>query len=225
MIAPAPQGASGGLPAPGLLPEPGSLPPPGVLPPPGILPYPGSPPPPFSTFPGGSPGSQATAPNMSPQAKPPIVNYQPQPSLPMSVTGGGNRNSLGVPVLTDGLREWSYSLTDCLAEPSTCVLSTFLPCHIYSVNAQRFNHLERHGVPFHGHIETSNEDCIAYGILALFNAGWILQAMQRPNVRRRYGIRGDPLTDILISGCCVPCELVQEYREIQLEESSFIVPQ
>ena len=49
----------------------------------------------------------------------------------------------------------------------------------------------------------------------------IPQAISRSDLRRRYGIRGDAFNDVLTSGCCVPCELVQEHREIQLEESSF----
>lgn len=47
------------------------------------------------------------------------------------------------------------------------------------------------------------------------------QAILRSDVRRRYGIRGDAVDDVFATGCCLPCELVQTHREIQLEESSF----
>ena len=47
------------------------------------------------------------------------------------------------------------------------------------------------------------------------------QAISRSDVRRRYGIRGDAVDDVLTSSFLLPCGLVQTHREIQLEESSF----
>ena len=35
--------------------------------------------------------------------------------------GGGNRNALGIPVMEDGLREWSYDLFDCFADYRICM--------------------------------------------------------------------------------------------------------
>lgn len=39
-------------------------------------------------------------------------------------------------------------------------------------------------------------------------------------MRRRYGIRGGCAGDCLASWCCDACALVQERRELELEEDS-----
>ncbi|KAF8480030.1 PLAC8 family-domain-containing protein [Russula ochroleuca] len=136
--------------------------------------------------------------------------------------GGGDRNLLRIPVLGNGLRSWSFGLFDCFSDLPTCVLSMCCCCYVYSRNKQRFVHLETHGVPLRAPPGRYNHDCISYVCLqCCLGAGWGLQAISRSDVRRRYGIRGDAFNDVLTSGCCVPCELVQEHREIQLEESSF----
>jgi len=127
-----------------------------------------------------------------------------------------------VPVMGDGLRHWSFSLFDCFADLSTCLLATICPCYIYSRNRQRFTHLEIHGVPFQGRFESFTHDCVAHCCLQVINASSALQAISRFNVRRRYGIRGNEFEDVLASGCCRPCQLVQEHREIHLEEISFV---
>ena len=36
-------------------------------------------------------------------------------------SGRGNRNALGIPVIEDGLRGWSYDLFDCFADRRTCM--------------------------------------------------------------------------------------------------------
>ena len=46
-------------------------------------------------------------------------------------SGRGNRNALGIPVMEDGLREWSYDLFDCFTDCRTCMcglcLTTLVP--------------------------------------------------------------------------------------------------
>lgn len=122
--------------------------------------------------------------------------------------------------MADGLRSWSYPLFDCFSDLPTCVLSTFCCCYVYSQNKLRSAHLQSYGVPLRERVGVYNHECIAHVLLQCLNAGWALQAISRSDVRRRYGIRGDACNDVLSSACCVPCELVQEHREIQLEESS-----
>ncbi|KAI0273895.1 PLAC8 family-domain-containing protein, partial [Russula aff. rugulosa BPL654] len=96
-------------------------------------------------------------------------------------------------------------------------LSCCCCCHVYSRNKRRLDHLETHGTPLREPVERYNHDCVSYFWLQFFLcSGWILSAISRSNVRRRYGIRGDAINDVLLSGCCHPCELVQEHREIQL---------
>jgi len=47
---------------------------------------------------------------------------------------------------------------------------------------------------------------------------WILQMMQRGEVRSKYGLKGDGCTDCLCACCCVPCDLVQQDKEAQFRE-------
>ncbi|KAH9968112.1 PLAC8 family-domain-containing protein [Russula dissimulans] len=153
-----------------------------------------------------------------------IVNAQPRPSGPMDpnrLRGGGNRNAHRVSIMGDGLRDWSFGLFECMSDLPTCLRATIAPCYVYSTNRQRLDHLEIRGEPFHGSFVYFNHECMSYALLQFFNAGWALQAITRHDVRRRYGIRGDGLHDVLASGLCIPCGLVQEHREIGLEESSF----
>lgn len=44
---------------------------------------------------------------------------------------------------------------------------------------------------------------------------------QRGNTRARYNIKGGGLGDCCTAFCCLPCDLTQESREIELEEQSF----
>jgi len=150
-----------------------------------------------------------------------IASTQPQPSVPMQVAAGGNKNAMNVQIMGDGFRDWSFDLFDCFADLSTCLLATISPCYIYSRNRQRFTHLEMHGLPLQERVEAFNHDCVSHGCLQVVNASFALQAISRFNVRRRYRIRGNEFGDVLASGLCIPCQLVQEHREISLEEMSF----
>ena len=49
----------------------------------------------------------------------------------------------------------------------------------------------------------------------------IPQTMQRGETRVRYNVAGDGVNDFLTACCCHPCGLVQESREIELEEGSY----
>ena len=39
-------------------------------------------------------------------------------------------------------------------------------------------------------------------------------------IRQRYNIRGNPVKDVCKAVWCIPCILVQQSREIELEEES-----
>lgn len=48
-----------------------------------------------------------------------------------------------------------------------------------------------------------------------------MQGIQRGSTRGRYNISGNGCGDFLASICCPVCELVQEAREIELEENTY----
>jgi hypothetical protein len=51
-------------------------------------------------------------------------------SRPMTIggSGGGDRNMLRVPVLADGLRDWSFGVFNCFSDLPTCKLCTTTTC-------------------------------------------------------------------------------------------------
>ena len=58
-------------------------------------------------------------------------------------------------------------------------------------------------------------------VRALIRILWA-QIGTRREIRARYGIRGNACDDCITSYFCFPRALIQERREIELEESSFL---
>jgi len=140
---------------------------------------------------------------------------------PMTL-GGGNRNAKNLPVEQDG-RAWSNGLCDCCGDAGTCVVSCFCPCIVYSKVKQRYEHLERNGSPDPEHGGgVCSADCMLFCCLnGVLGIGFVLQMFQRGNTRTRYNIKGGALGDCCTALFCMPCDLTQESREIELEEQSF----
>lgn len=147
---------------------------------------------------------------------------QPQPTPGMVIGGGGNRNAKNMPMGADG-REWSNGLCDCCDAPGTCLLSWCCPCISYAKNKHRYEHLNSRGTPDPEHGGSCcSGDCMLHALIAgCCGGGWILQFMQRGNVRSRYNIKGGSCGDCCTAFFCSPCELTQESRELELEEKSF----
>ncbi|KAH9964823.1 PLAC8 family-domain-containing protein [Russula compacta] len=146
------------------------------------------------------------------------VNTQPQQIAPMAV--GGNKNALIREVGADGKRDWSYDLIDTNCPCNLFLLACFCPCFFFGKTKQRLSHLEDRGVPLpDGGDKCDGEYCLyCCGFACGFRL--CLQVPNRSDVRRRYGIRGGCMGDCLASWCCDPCALVQERRELELEEGS-----
>jgi Cys-rich protein (TIGR01571 family) len=70
-----------------------------------------------------------------------------------------------------------------------------------------------------GHAGAFFGGCGCYEIVA--DPGSRIQIRQREEMRERYGIRGSAVNDCCVAAWCRPCALVQERREIELEERSF----
>jgi Cys-rich protein (TIGR01571 family) len=117
--------------------------------------------------------------------------------------------------------------------------STCCPCIVYSRNRQHLRSLQYQGTPLPAGSEKKDEHCCIYCGLVITSYQWILQVRSdctdhmrfrltsgvqirpREEIRERYGIRGGPISDCLVSWCCRSCALTQEHREIELEERSF----
>jgi len=155
---------------------------------------------------------------------PPPQGYQQQPAPQQ----GMNPNVPGGPGKAheydaNGQREWSNDLLDCFGDCGTCCLAYFCPCVVYQQVKQRLDHLQRDGRPdpeLGG--SGCGGDCCLYGtVLAFCGIGWVFQIGTRSSIRTRYRIRGGGFTDCLASCLCVPCELTQSSRELEVEEATF----
>jgi len=65
--------------------------------------------------------------------------------------------------------------------------------------------------------------CFTHAICLPLGVGLVLQAITRGHIRMRYRIKGDGCSDFAAAVCCGPCQLVQESRELEVEEGSFIL--
>ena len=59
--------------------------------------------------------------------------------------------------------------------------------------------------------------------VVMFGTDQATQIGTRSSVRTRYRIKGGGCGDCMASWCCMPCELTQESREMELEEQSMRV--
>jgi len=57
---------------------------------------------------------------------------------------------------------------------------------------------------------------------ACFGFHWVLEALQRSEVRRKYNLKGSFITDIAVSCCCVLCDLTQQEKETQVREAEIL---
>ncbi|KAH9036854.1 PLAC8-domain-containing protein [Lactarius pseudohatsudake] len=160
---------------------------------------------------------------MSGNAKEPISS-QPQGTAPMAQRG--NKNTLNREVGADGQRNWSSQLCGCSCPSGSsglaiCCLAMWCPGVVFGRNKQRLRHLQSQGTPLPGGGTYVNGDCAVYCCLAGPRLSWILGIGERTDIRARYSIRGSTFEDRFTSWCCTPCALVQEHREISLEETTF----
>lgn len=146
-----------------------------------------------------------------------------RPMMPSNV--GGDRNALRVPIMSDGLRSWSYELFDCFSDLPTCmylwpclippavpgslptsgVLSCCCCCYVYSQNKQRFTHLDMHGTPLREPVRRYNHDCLSWFLLQCgLGAGWGLQVRSSVSspwmLDRRYGFSRRPYPALMCAG-------------------------
>ncbi|KAL9710029.1 hypothetical protein Ac2012v2_007091 [Leucoagaricus gongylophorus] len=143
---------------------------------------------------------------------------QPQPVPGMTLRHCGNLNAKNLPVSEHG-RDWSNGLCDC---SGTCFRACFCPCVVYAQNKHRYEHMKSNLAP---HPENGGSccsgDCMLHAFISVIVGGWLLQCMQRDNIRQRYKIKGGCWSDCCTALCCTPCELAQESKELELEEKTW----
>ncbi|KAJ3517715.1 hypothetical protein NLJ89_g331 [Agrocybe chaxingu] len=148
------------------------------------------------------------------------MSYTQQPMATPGMIVQGNRNVRNLPSDAEG-REWSNGLCGCCDAPGTCIVAWCCPCITYGKVKRRYEHLNSKGYPDPENGGCCNSDCVVHGFVTFCGFGWVMQMMNRGNIRSRYNIKGGGCGDCCASFWCTPCELTQESIEVELEEQSY----
>jgi Cys-rich protein (TIGR01571 family) len=110
-------------------------------------------------------------------------------------------------------REWSSGFFGCLSPIDACLMTYCCPCVTFGKTHHRMmknNSMEGY--------EPVNTSCLMFLGSACFGLHWVLEAMQRSEIRKKYNLQGSCLTDIAVACCCVLCDLTQQDKETALRE-------
>jgi len=113
-----------------------------------------------------------------------------------------------------GTQEWSNDVFGCLdggleANDHLCLKATFCPWFVWGKQQERLRNPSLQGY------DRINNDCLIFaGASYCCGLSWILQFLKRGELREQYNIKGDQLTDCLLSACCHCCVLIQHDKEI-----------
>ncbi|CAG8949716.1 hypothetical protein HYFRA_00004034 [Hymenoscyphus fraxineus] len=120
-----------------------------------------------------------------------------------------------------GEAEWEHGLFDCFKGEDLLlgVQTYFCPCITYGKTQARTRD------PTLGSYELINTDCLMWTGAHCFGISWLLSCMKRTEIRESYNIRGDNVTDCLLSWCCNCCTLMQQEKEVIAKQKSGVVKQ
>ncbi|KAG4437190.1 hypothetical protein IFR05_007346 [Cadophora sp. M221] len=108
-----------------------------------------------------------------------------------------------------GTEEWNNDIWDCFkGADNLCLKATFCSCFVYGRTQARLRD------PTLAGYERINNDCLMFAGLNCFGLGFVLEFLKRSEIRAKYAIRGDALTDGLLSFCCGCCSIIQGEKEV-----------
>lgn len=55
-----------------------------------------------------------------------------------------------------------------------------------------------------------------------FGLHWVLEALQRSQIRAKYNLKGSFITDLAAACCCVLCDLTQQEKETKFREAQIL---
>ncbi|KAF1810749.1 PLAC8-domain-containing protein, partial [Eremomyces bilateralis CBS 781.70] len=112
------------------------------------------------------------------------------------------------------VRNWEHSGSDCCSPISSCFLGWCCPCFLYG----KVYHRTRKDSSMKD-FSWCNGSCCGYYVIAMCGCHWILQMMQRGEMRSKYQLQGGGCKDCLCACCCTPCDLVQQDKEAEFREN------
>ncbi|KAH9807923.1 PLAC8 family-domain-containing protein [Melampsora americana] len=164
-------------------------------------------------------------PNPEPVENPPTYQdtktNQPAHQVPMSVNQAQVEKTCiqRMKPETRPTRPWRHGLFKCHEECGTTCLSCWCPCMVYGRNHSRLSYIKMYHQPH----PTGGDPCgpmswLFTAVNCTFGVGWILQFLQRGEIRDRYLIEGSVIGDFCGACCCMCLQQVQESRELNEEE-------
>lgn len=66
---------------------------------------------------------------------------------------------------------------------------------------------------------TRCRQCLMFAGFSCIGLHWIPTIFQRADIRKKYGLQGNFVTDLLSSCCCACCSLVQQEKEAEYREA------
>jgi len=110
--------------------------------------------------------------------------------------------------------EWSNSFWDCCSPSELCCMAYWCPCVVFGKNVHRLKE------PSLATYSPVNLHCVGWCGLTYCGFFWVLQMLQRSDVRAKYNLAGSGLGDCCRPYCCPCCELMQEEKELILRTNS-----
>jgi len=111
-----------------------------------------------------------------------------------------------------GAQPWHEAFCGCLNPIDLCCITYCLPC----VTFGKTHHRLRKDANLAGY-EPVNTSCLLILAAGCICCHWIPLSMQRADLRAKYNLQGDCLTDIAAACCCGLCDLVQQEKEAKYQ--------
>jgi Cys-rich protein (TIGR01571 family) len=113
----------------------------------------------------------------------------------------------------EGSQAWHSGFFECFNPIDLCLLTYCLPCITFG----KTHHRVHKDANLQGY-EPINTSCMLFCASGCFGLFWIPMAIQRADIREKYNLQGDCITDIAASCCCGLCSLVQADKEAAFQE-------
>ncbi|KAL2060553.1 hypothetical protein VTL71DRAFT_9194 [Oculimacula yallundae] len=108
-----------------------------------------------------------------------------------------------------GTEQWNNDIWDCFkGADNLCLKATFCSCFVYGRTQARLRD------PTLAGYERINNDCLMFAGLNCCGLGFVLEFLKRTEIRAKYALRGDAVTDGLLSFCCGCCSMIQGEKEV-----------
>jgi len=126
--------------------------------------------------------------------------------LPTDYTYRGPRYNEQPPHDHSVLEGWHHGLFECFSDIPLCLKTCFCPCVTVGQNVEVIDN---------GVTPCPLGAAFWYLFQQVTGCGCIYSCMYRSRLRAKYHLPETPCWDCCVHGCCLPCALCQEYKELR----------